>query len=157
MTCNSPLKHSFPLSCTATLKKIASHDTAECSQVFICMLDATKAFDKVDFVQLFELFMRRDIPGVFMTLILDLYTRQTLKTAWNGVISLPFSVTNGVRQGVYARPFCIMCILMNWCKDCKITTLAAISEHNSWGTWLCGWFDITVSFSAGIAKGCWYM
>ena len=48
--------------------------------------------------------MRRDIPGVFLRLILDLYTRQRLKTAWNGVISLPFSVTNGVRQGGVLSP-----------------------------------------------------
>ena len=79
-------KHSTII-CTATLKEIASHYAAKCSQVFMCILDATKAFDKVDFVKLFELLMRRDIPGVFLRLILDLYTRQTLKTEWNGSIS----------------------------------------------------------------------
>ena len=96
-------KHSTVM-CTATLKEIASHYNAKGSQVFMCMLDATKAFDKVDFVKLFELLMRRDIPGVFLRLILDLYTRQRLKTAWNGAISLPFSVTNGVRQGGVLSP-----------------------------------------------------
>ena len=33
-------------------------------------------------------------------------------------------------RGVYSRPFCSMYILMNCCKDCKIMTLAAISEQN---------------------------
>ena len=80
-------KHSTVM-CTATLKEIASHYNDEGSQVFMCMLDATKAFDNVDFVRLFELLMRRDIPGVFLRLILNLYTRQRLKTAWNGAISL---------------------------------------------------------------------
>ena len=66
-------KHSTVM-CTATLKEIASHYNAKGSQVFMCMLDATKAFDKVDFVKQFELLMRRDIPGVFLRLILDLHT-----------------------------------------------------------------------------------
>ena len=85
-------------------QEIVSHYNAKGSQVFKCMLDATKAFDKVDFVKLFELLMRGDIPGVFLRLILDLYTRQRLKTAWDGTISLIFSVTNGVRQGGVLSP-----------------------------------------------------
>ena len=60
-------KHSTVM-CIATLKGIASHSNAKGSQVFMCMLDATKAFDKFDFVKLFELLMRRDIPGVFLRL-----------------------------------------------------------------------------------------
>ena len=70
----------------------------------MCMLDATKAFHNVDFAKLFELLMRSDIPGVFLRLILYLYTHQTLKTAWDGAIDLPYSVTNGVRQGGVLSP-----------------------------------------------------
>ena len=126
------VKHST-VTCTATLKEIASHYNAKGSQVFMCMLDATKAFDKVDFVKLFELLMRRDVPGVFLRPILDLYTRQRLKTAWNGAISLPFSVKMVSGRVVYTHPFFSMYILMNCCKDCKIMTLAAMSEQNLWG------------------------
>ena len=49
-------KH-YTVMCTATQKEITSHYNAKGSQVFMCMLDATKAFDKVDFVKLFELLM----------------------------------------------------------------------------------------------------
>ena len=41
---------------------------------------------------------------MFLRLILDLYTHQRRKTAWNWAISLPFSVTNGVRQGGVLLP-----------------------------------------------------
>ena len=67
--------------CTGTLKEIDSHYNAKYSQEYTSMLDATKAFGKGDFVKLFELLMRRDIPCFFPRLILDWYTRQTLKTA----------------------------------------------------------------------------
>ena len=60
------------------------------------------AFGKVDFVKLFELLTRRDIPAMFLRLVLDLYTRQTLKTAWNGTTSLPSSVTNHYNDVIMA-------------------------------------------------------
>ena len=68
------------------------------------MLDALKAFDKVNFVKLFSLLIDRNIPGVFLRIIMDLYTRQNLKASWNGVISTNFSVSNGVRQGEVSSP-----------------------------------------------------
>ena len=83
------------------------------------MLDATKAFDEVDFVKLFALLMKCDIPGIFLRLIMDLCTRQTIKTAWNGVLFSKFygSVNglcvrfNGVlyNPGVTTKLFCAHC------------------------------------------------
>ena len=63
------------------------------------MLDASKAFDKVNFIQLFSFLIHRNIPGVFLCIIMDLYTRQNFRAPWNGVISTHFSVFSGVRQG----------------------------------------------------------
>ena len=63
-----------------------------------------KGFDKVNFVKLFSLLIDRNIPGVFLRIIMDLYTRQKLRTSWNGVISTNFSVSNGVRQGGVLSP-----------------------------------------------------
>ena len=40
-----------------------------------------------------------------------------------------YSVLNGVRQGVFSRQFCSMCILMIYAKDCNIMTLAVMSEQ----------------------------
>ena len=79
-------KHSTAM-CTVPLKEIASNYNAKCSRMYMWMIDAIKAFDQFDFVTLFDLWMRRDIPGVFLRLTVYSYTCQTLKTAWNGVIS----------------------------------------------------------------------
>ena len=46
-------------------------------------------------------------------------------------------------------------ILLNvYFDELLIMTLAAKSEQHSWGA---HGYDIAGSFSAGIAKGCWYM
>ena len=84
--------------CTCAVKEIAAHYNEKGSNVYVCMLDASKAFDKVNFVILFSLFIDRNIPGVFLRIIMDLYTRQNLRASWNGVISTNLSVSNGVRQ-----------------------------------------------------------
>ena len=68
------------------------------------MFDASKAFDKVNFVKLFSLLIDRNIPEVFLRIIMDLYTHQNLRASWNGVISTNFSVSNGVRQGGVLSP-----------------------------------------------------
>ena len=51
--------------CTCAVKEIAAHYNEKGSNVYICMLDASKAFDKVNFVKLFSLLIDRNIPGVF--------------------------------------------------------------------------------------------
>ena len=67
-------------------------------------IDALKAFDKVNFVKLFSLLIDKNISVVFLSIIMDLYTRQNLRASWNGVISTPFSVPNDARQGGILSP-----------------------------------------------------
>ena len=85
--------------CTCAVKEIAAHYNEKESNVLVSMLDGSKAFDKVNYVKLFSLLIDRNIPGVFLRIIMDLYTRRNLRASWNGVISTNFFVSNGVRQG----------------------------------------------------------
>lgn len=86
------------------MHEIVSHYTARGSKVFMCALDATKPFDKVNFPKLFKLLLNRNIPSVILRIILDLYTRQSVKATWNGTDSYSFHVSNGVRQGGVVSP-----------------------------------------------------
>ena len=90
--------------CSAAIKEATSHYLQNQSDVYACMLDATKAFDKVSFTKLFALLLKRDIPAIILRVVLDLYTRQSVVASWNGCTSNPFSVTNGVRQGGVLSP-----------------------------------------------------
>ena len=90
--------------CTAVLLKTVSHFTEGGSNVYACLLDASKAFDKVNYGKLFTLLLNRKMPAIFLRLILDSYLRQYMMTKWNNCLSTRFSVTNGVKQGGVLSP-----------------------------------------------------
>ena len=104
--------------CTAMLKETVSYHLNRGSDVYACMLDASKAFDKVHFGKLFKLLVDRNIPSIVIRLLLDNYTRQKIVTSWNGAKSREFSAANGVRQGGVLSP-----ILFNIYFDEMLTRL----------------------------------
>ena len=95
--------------CTAVLKEVVSHYNSNGSNVFACSLDATKAFDRVNYVKLFNLLLERNLPGVIIRLLFDSYSRQFVHTRWNSAFSDPIPMENGVKQGGVLSPilFCI--------------------------------------------------
>ena len=64
-------KHSTVM-CTAAMREIFSHYTSRSSRVYMCALDATKAFDKVNFPKLFHLLLKRNVPSVILRIVLDM-------------------------------------------------------------------------------------
>jgi hypothetical protein len=95
--------------CTMLLKETIAYYNSNESPVYCAMLDATKAFDRVDYCKLFRELLKRNLPVVFTRLLLVLYTSQTTKVVWNDADSRTFSVLNGVKQGAILSPtlFCI--------------------------------------------------
>ena len=95
--------------CTSILKEVCSYYQARNSDVYICLLDASKAFDRVHYGKLFKLLSLRKIPVQVRRLLLDMYTRQKIRTIWNGAHSETFDVKNGVKQGGILSPilFCL--------------------------------------------------
>ena len=72
--------------------------------MFGCMLDASKAFDKVRYDKMFKLLLDRGIPVIVVRSLLDIYTRQKVCTKWDGKCSEYFTVINGIRQGGILSP-----------------------------------------------------
>ena len=99
---------STPL-CTAVLHEINSYFTSNGSKVFGLFLDASKAFDRVNFTKLFRLLISRGLNALFIRFLLNLYTRQTLQVNWNGIVTDSFNVFNDMKQGGVLSPvlFCI--------------------------------------------------
>jgi len=69
------------------------------------MLDASKAFDRVDFVCLFKKLIKRKIPKPILRLLLISYTTQSVSVNWNGTSSKAFGVSNGIRQDAILSGF----------------------------------------------------
>ena len=75
--------------------------------MYMCFLDASKAFDRVK-----HSVTRRGVPGYIVKLLSYWYAKQTMRVRWGDCISSPFRVSNGVRQGGVYRPTSSMCIWM---------------------------------------------
>lgn len=91
-------------SCTFVFKETVNYYVNDNSNVYGVLLDATKAFDRVNFCKMFQKLINRKMPKQVLLMLLHLYTNQQIRVAWNGCYSEKFSVTNGVRQGACSSP-----------------------------------------------------
>ena len=95
--------------CTWAVQETISYYLRRDSDVYCCLLDFSKAFDKVNFDELFQKLKTRNFPGVVLRLLVYIYINQSCYIKWNSALSDTFSVKNGVRQGAILSPslFCV--------------------------------------------------
>ena len=67
-------------------------------------MDLSKAFDLVEWVDLFDTLISRGVEPVFLRIMLYIYKNQSCDVLWNGSYSVRFTVSNGVRQGAVSSP-----------------------------------------------------
>ena len=91
--------------CVWTLKSIIEYYTSRGSPVYLCFLDASKAFDRVNYWKLFNKLLLRGTPGYIVKLLMYWYTTQEFAVKWGASISLPFKTANGIRQGGILSPY----------------------------------------------------
>ena len=96
-------KHGTAL-CTAVVKDTVDYYLRHGSPVYGCLLDLTKAFDRVRFDCLFMMLIRRGVSPLYIRALLDLYNRQEVRTVWRNAHSETFPAENGIRQGSIASP-----------------------------------------------------
>ena len=97
----------------------AGHSTTQCSfvarevieyyhnretDVYVTLLDASKAFDRVEYVALFRKLTLKGVCPIVTRFLLGLYTCQQIRVRWGGVHTEPFATTNGVKQGGVLSP-----------------------------------------------------
>jgi len=91
------------------VKETIEYYNANRSTVYCTMLDATKAFGRVQYCKLFRKLMDRKLRCYSQIFLLSMYTAHRMHVEWNGCHSRWFSVQNGVKQGGVLSPilFCI--------------------------------------------------
>ena len=111
---SSNLQHGFSDStstgtCTFMFKETVCHYIENNSNVYTAFLDASKAFDRVNTVILFNKLVNRMLPFPVIRLLYTLYRNQTMCVKWGNCFSDSFGISNGVRQGAIASPvlFCV--------------------------------------------------
>ena len=88
--------HSTTL-CTLIYKDVVNHYLNSGSYVYSCLLDASKAYDRVHYGTLFRLLLTKCVPMGFIRLVLDGYIRQKACALWNNVKSRYFTMANEAR------------------------------------------------------------
>ena len=109
--------------CTWAVQETISHYLRRGSDVYCCLLDFSKAFDKVNFDQLFQKLIARKVPAIVLRLVSFIYMNQSCYIRWNSVESESFTVRNGVRQGAILSPslFCVyLDVLLSRLRDAGI-------------------------------------
>ena len=101
-------KHSTT-QCSFVLQEVIDYYTDLQSPMLLLFLDASKAFDRVNYVKLFRLLLQRGLCHYVARLLAYMYTNQYLRVKWNDTVSDCFKATNGVKQGAVISPilFCI--------------------------------------------------
>ena len=75
-------RHSTDI-CVFVLKQVLDYFLCSSTPVYICFLDASKAFDKINHWTLFSKLIKRNMPSIFVRLLATWYSTQTFVVQYN--------------------------------------------------------------------------
>jgi hypothetical protein len=90
--------------CIFVLKEVIDFYASCSSPVYLCFMDSSKAFDRVNHYCLFDKLLRRGVPPIAVRLLCTWFSSQSFIVRWSSVLSESFTVSNGVRQGGVLSP-----------------------------------------------------
>ena len=90
--------------CIFTLKECIRYYTVHNTPMYVCFLDASKAFDCINHWKLFKILVDRKCPAYVIKVLVYWYQEQRLCVKWDGMASDTFSVCNGIKQGGILSP-----------------------------------------------------
>ena len=86
------------------LKSTVDHFTENRSNVYAAFLDCTKAFDRISHHGLFIKLMEREVPLVYLLVIIYWHLSMICRVKWSNEYSENFSVPLGTKQGGVMSP-----------------------------------------------------
>ena len=95
------------------MRSVIDHFVSNDTTVNICCLDISKAFDKVNHCALFLTLMKRNVPGCFVKLLHNWYVNSVCRVKPGSLLSTPFVLQGGVRQGGVLSPILFLIYVDN--------------------------------------------
>ena len=93
------------VSCSFVLQEVIHHYVSRGTPVLCISLDASKAFDRVEFSSLFDALIRRDFCATALRFLYRMYTQQEIMVRWQETLSERHGISNGVKQGGVLSPW----------------------------------------------------
>jgi len=97
------------------------------SSVLCTFLDASDAFDRLNYCKLFRLLNKRDLPACIIRVLINMYTGHLIRISWAGVLSDYINVLNGVKQGGVINPILFCICIDDWL--ISLSQLGVLSIH----------------------------
>ena len=95
---------SSTITCTSLLIETIEYYTSNNSNCYLLLLDASKAFDRLEYMRLFTILRQHNMCPLVIRLIMNMYINQNMQVRWNSSISKSFHISNGVKQGGVISP-----------------------------------------------------
>ena len=90
--------------CIYTLKEYIEYYKNRRTTVFVTLLDASKAFDRLNYCLLIDKLVKKYVPLFIIKRLCFWYTHKKMVVRWGTTISTQFTVANGVKQGGIISP-----------------------------------------------------
>ena len=87
-----------------TMRQFIEHYVNNDSTVNVCLVDVSKAFDKVNHSLMFMKLMDRGVPISFIRLLDNWYRKMYSRIKWKNTLSTSFQLLCGVKQGGVLSP-----------------------------------------------------
>ena len=86
------------------LKETIDYYNKNKTDCYLLLLDASNAFDRVEYNQLFNRLRDRNMCPIVLRLLINMYINQKIQVKWNDVLSNQYSISNNVKQGGCLSP-----------------------------------------------------
>jgi len=96
-------KHST-IQCTFVTDEVIKYYMNGGSNVHVMLLDASRAFDRVQYEKLFIVLRKKGLCALVARVLANMYLDQNIQVRWQACISDDISVSNGVKQGGCISP-----------------------------------------------------
>ena len=92
-------KSSSTVICTSLMLETIDYYVENNTDCYLLLLNASKAFDGVEYVKLFTILRDRKLCPIVLKLLMNMYINQTIQVRWHNTLSNVCGISNGVKQG----------------------------------------------------------
>ena len=112
-------ENSSTIICTQLLIETIEYYNSNNTDCFMLLLDASKAFDRIEYSTLFNNLRNRNMCPVTLRLIMNMYISQKMQVRFSNVLPSQFTVGNEVKQGGVLSPILFTVYLGSLTKTLK--------------------------------------